>query len=253
MTTQTLAMLSLLVAPAQEPHPAIQPRLTEVADHRVTTLAGEDESFGFNEPGLRLTFDLNLRPGYRFAAFKSEDAEVVARDSTGADLSVLEEGAFGPPEHFEAIATWGEEGMLYESFTLRLSQPARSAETFSVDATIPVAVYAGTKTHEMQVGEKRTGLTPAVFGRDATIQLRSTNGATAVTIIPGTLKDAIDKIELILADGEPVDSTSTMWNDASAEYAFPGEVPSSARVRITSRRDFHVVPMRVQIRDMRLP
>ncbi len=254
MTTPTLAMLALLAAPAaDEPHPGITPKLTEVTDHRVIQLTDEDAGFGFHEPGLRLLFDLNLRDGYHFAAFDQEHATITATDSRGTDLTATDEGTFGRRDYFEPIGTWGEYGMVYDSFTIKLAQPTRASETFTLNATIPAIVYAGTEVQTLRVNDRPSELSPSSFGSNASIVLRRANGTTYVTIKPGTLEDSIEKIELLPADGDPVNTISTMWSDDSVEYMFQSDLDGPATIRITSRTNLHTVPVRIQIKDMRLP
>ncbi len=251
MATSTLAMLALLTA-SQAPHPPIEPKLTEIIDHRVVTVVTDDDGFNFNPPGLNLAFDLDLRPGFQFAAFDHEHVKIEARDSVGTDLTKIESG-FGQPQHFEVIGTWGEEGMVYDSFTLKLGKARRDATTFSVHATVPAIVFAGIEVHNVRVASKASDLPGSKFGQDARIQMRAESGMVTVTIRPGTLKDSIEKLELVARDGEPVESISTMWNDQSVQYMFQVETEASAQVLISHRKNVHSVPVRVEIKDRPLP
>ena len=250
MAMSTLAMLALLTAP-QAPHPAIQPKVQEINDHRLITLVKEDDGFNFNQPGLKVTFDLDLRAGYQFAAFDHDNANVQATDSRGTDLTKVENSFSQSP--FETMGTWTEEGMVYESLKLNLGTTRRDATSFSVRASVPAIIYAGLGEHEVSVSTKASELSSSQFGQNATIELHPKQGMASVTIRPGTLKESIEKIELLAPNGEPLESGSAMWNDHSVQYTFSGEFGDSVRARLTYRKNVQTVPIQIELKDQPLP
>ena len=247
----TLVIVTMLSAEL-EPHPAIEPRLTKITDHRVSKLTEDESGFDFNQPEFSLTFDLDLRPGFEFSAFDQTGALITATDSVGADLSAIEANMFGRQDHFEAIGVWSEDRFRYDSFKLRLVQPARSAEHFSVNASVPVTVYAGTEVHEIRLDGQSRELSAATFGPGASIGMAGQDENTDVSIRPGTLKETIEDLQLVV-DGAVIDSMSTFWNDDVATYKFAAPLPEQVTIRIVTRSNMHVVPLRIKIEKMPLP
>lgn len=243
-----------LVALADETGAPMQPTLTTVTDHRAVVVAGEDEgNFGFNRTGLTLAYDLALGDGFQFASFVDDEFKFVAVDSEGTDLTDLGETEFGTPPIVEPIMTFEDERTVVKEFKVNLASPARTATTFTVSGTIPANIFASTETIELEIPTLPAEMPESILGPGVQASMSMMGGNASVIFTPGSLKDVIEEVSLVMPGDAVKETTSSMWNEASVSYFFDGAAPEGTYVRLKIRRGFQTVPLRVTIVEMPLP
>jgi hypothetical protein len=252
-TAAVLLCVATLSSGQQQTQKVAEPTLCKAVETRQAAWC-EEQNEGFNSmgqrAGLTLTFDLNLPKGYTIASL-NQPTRVKATDSEGTDLSDIEEG-FGGKQYVDLALSWSDEPT--RQFIFNLGQTARSAETFSLRASVPANVYQRTEQVTLDVRSTRTSIDEGVLEMPGvTAQMAVDGGMHQVTFSPGTVRDRIEAIELIRGGSVVSESSSSMWSDDSVTYFFDNDPGQGAEMRITVRRGSKTIPLRIDVKDIELP
>lgn len=208
----------------------------------------------FDTPGLHLQLAIDA-PKSRKIVEVRPPSEIVARDSTGLDLSKLPPTPFGEPKHVETIQEWDKPP---HALSVRLGLPRRSAETFTLTAKMDALTYSSTKESTIEAGPEAKEVPAGLLGPGTfTVRVKRQQGSVHVVFEPGAAHDFLEKVEL-LHDGAPLETEGTMWNDKQVAYMFtaaarPGAVGTAMTAKLTVRQSVGVVPLTIELKDEPLP
>jgi|GEM_PF-3031550 len=228
---------------------SLTPTLLTVKETRVAEIVPPDEdkmTFPSDKPGLRLTFRVPLPDGVTLLDI-AEPGAFIATDAAGADLTKVEPGFNGEPDYIETTQVWGEAPT---KFTFTLAPATRSAETFSLDATIDATVYETTVTKSVKIGPEWTAVD--AFGTPVKARLKPAGNSFDVEMQPGTIKAQVESIALV-GGGNETESGWTMWNDDSISWRFDGVEGEPDSIRLVIRQGLRTLPLRVHLTDQPLP
>ena len=252
MHAQTLiaaaAALTLTVGGSSTPQP-LTPTLLTIKEHRVAELVAPSEdtmTFPGDSPGLRLTFRVPVPGGAKLLDL-AEPTAVVATDAAGTNLAEVEPGFNGEPDYVEMVQVW--EGTPTD-FTFTLAPAARTAKTFSLDATIDAIVYEGTVTRTAKIGSDWTAIDG--FASPVRARVKKSGTSFGVEMQPGKVKGQIESIALI-AGGAEGDSSWSMWDDSTINYQFDSLSGEPDSVRLSIRQGLRTLPLRIHLADQPLP
>lgn len=227
--------------------------LRQLDESRRTKLVEEDEfGFDFNRPGLLLTYDLAIAEELTVYAVE-QPKSVEARDSTGADLSRIEEGFRGEREYVELKQNWDEPPT---GFTFRLLPSTRGALTFDLNTTFHLIVFEGIEQLDVQPQRNWEDIDATHFASEkvqAKLAVSGFGGETAqFSLRPGSVRDVIETVYLVDGD-EEVKSMSVMWSSDSAHYGFDHPYREGQRIRVTIRTDVYSLPITLNLSEHSLP
>lgn len=237
------------------PRAPTEPRGSKIVLKRIDELrradvtAADDSAFIIDKPGLELRFAIELPEGRRLVDVK-EPGSLVAVDSTGRDLTAVDKNMFGRREYVEVIRVWGKGP---KAFELNLALPDRRATTFDLDTTLEVVTDRGSREAVVEVGPDWTPLDAELFcGRKVSARLKQGRNGIQLEFRPGTIRASIEKLQL-LGEGEPLDSYSSMWNDAQIAYSFQGKYEEGMNARLTLRKGLETTAMAIDLQAQPLP
>ncbi len=258
MRTKTVisaaALVALASAGANAQHSSIVPVLTQLTDSRVVKMEQEDSAFSSMEHiGLKLEFDLEPGSGLQLAGFVEDGLEIRATDNTGADLTDIPDGFMGTKDYIDEVHDWTDEGdMRLSGIALKLASPSRDARDFTIDASMPAHVFSGTEEVEIRVTDSASPVAAHVLGEGVTVKAEIQGTSTNVMFSPGTVRPVLE--DIVLLDGrQVVENSGSMWNDASITYFFEGIENATPVIRLTVRRGFREIPIRITVVDQPLP
>lgn len=250
--TAAAAALVLVVTgaapkPAEPPIEATLTSLREVRMHQL--LPTDDFVFDHNKPGLTMAFTITPPSGLSLLEVR-QPAQIVATDSTGADLTDIEPNFMDRKEFVEIEPSFDEAPT---GFTLRLAQASRHATTVTVGAMFDAVFFAGTTTEEVEVTGEWSEL-PASLTDGETIRVRlAGEGQQAeLEVQPGSVQSRFEEVALLRGDDE-LDGMGSMWNDEQATYMFTGSPEGVTTARFTVRTGLRTRSIGVRVVDQRLP
>ena len=232
--------------------------LSRIKESRVKTLVEPDgnnqHQMSMNKPGLTLTFQVELPDGQQLLEV-SEPEDFMAKDATGRDLTKTEKNFKGERNHVKLVSAFNKPAT---RFKMRLALSARSAETFDLRGDVTVTSYGSTEELDVALDTDWMTIDTDLFGdNDVRCKLKQQesfqgNQVPAVVIEPGTVKEAIEKIELVRG-GQSISARGTMWNNQHATYSFDGEYHEDYRAKITVRTDVRETPVHLEFNEQDLP
>ena len=226
--------------------------LQRVQELRRHDLVKPDEnSFSMDEPGLTLDFKLNLPDGRRLLEIANpEPADVTATDASGRDLSAIEKNFMDKLEYVSITHVYGEDPT---GFTFHLTNPARESKTFNLHVDLAAVTFGSTEEISQEVGEAWTTLDKKLFGdQKVKVRLQHKGDEWSLEFQPGTIKSALDKVQLFAGSSE-FDQGWSMWNDASLSYSFSGEASGPFTARLSVRTGVSTETLTIDLNDEPLP
>jgi len=236
-------------------------RIVETRE-RVIAAAGDGGFHPFDEPGLRLTFRLTPPDGLRLLGV-SQPSELVAVDSSGADLADIEPGFGGEREYLSTsmVHFFGdeEEQDPGADVSLRLAPSTRAAATCTVAATFDAEFYAGLKDVTLSLGDAWTAIdADAVGGLSVRARFRPMEGfggeSWGLEVSPAEASRLFDSVEVEYA-GDTSDSEGSISDGRTISYFFTGGFeegePVEARFRV--RTGLQTFTLHIREEDVDLP
>jgi hypothetical protein len=252
---------SMAIGPAntaRDPRAQAQPaptltlrRIMEVraADVAIPPDGADVMAFSSDQPGLRLTFTLNLPPGLRLMNV-AQPTEVKAVDSAGTDLAKVEPGFRDEIEFIDIGHDFDEEDQQSE-ITLQLTPAARSATTFDAAAAFTATVYTGMKDVAMDVTSEWTPLTSTEPGlKDARIRA----GEDGLELKPAETEEWIDSLQVQVGEREAVEANGWFSDGETLTYMLE-DLPEARplKVRFKVRTGVQTLPLTIDIKKQPLP
>lgn len=223
--------------------------LTQIDELRRVEVVKHDEAFTFDLPGLELSFEIELPQGRRVVEVQ-EPASLRATDSTGRDLTQIEENMFGRRQFIHLYHIYGESP---KELKFGLALPDRDATSFNISATIDVLTDTGARDATLELGPNWTALDPKLFGGTAVkARLRQGQHDIELELQPGTVRTMIESAQLT-GDGVTLDSYSSMWSDAALGYSFQGRLSSAMKATLKLRKGLKTIPMEIDLKAQPLP
>jgi hypothetical protein len=244
---------SLAVGASPKPQmPAIEPTLDTVREVRVATLTAPDENafvFDTDKPGLTLAFTLTPPSGLTLLDVR-QPARIEATDSTGADLTGIEPGFMDEREYVALEQSFGDAPT---GFTMRLTPPARGAQSFTLATAFEAVFFAGTSTEEVAVSREWSALPASLTGGES-VRIRLGGGASnaQLEMQPGTAKERFEEVILLVGAAE-LESSGTMWNDDEATFLFSGSSERVTAARFVARTGVRTQTVRINLVEQALP
>lgn len=253
-----LALVAAVHAPSEATtlemeQPPVQITLRKVEESRRVTLVEDDDGhFDFNKPGLVLTYSMTVPEGLTVHEV-TQPQEVQAKDSAGTDISRIEAGFRNEREYVKLEQSWGEPPT---GFTFRLLPATRKAATFDLQATFHLEAYGGTESISFEPTGQWQAVDASALELDQ-LEIRLGDGgfgqdSAALSIRPGTAREAIHEIYLIDGD-EEIKSMGSMWTDREAAFSFDHPYREGQRVRIVARTQVQSIPITIDLREQPLP
>jgi len=245
------ALVLLITGAAPKPaEPPIEATLTSLREVRAHALLPTDGfEFDHNKPGLTMAFTITPPSGLTLLEV-GQPAQIVATDSTGADLTDIEPNFMDHREFIEIETSFDEAPT---GFTLRLTPPSRQARTVTVSAMFDAVFYAGTTTEEVEVAGEWSDLPASLTGGETIrVRLAGEGRQAELEMQPGSAKSRFQEITLLSGEDE-LDGMGSMWNDEQATYMFSGSPDSVSGARFTVRTGLRTRSIGVRVVDQRLP
>lgn len=250
--TSGLAALASATKPMPAQPASIRATLTQVRETRVHDIAAPSEDrfvFPNEQPGLFLSFDLNIPEGLTLIDLE-QPTRIRAVDSVGSDLTVIEESFMGTKDHVELEQSFGEAPT---GFVMTLATPVRSATRFTVEAAMVATLFAQTTEKTLPAPTDWVSLPPDVTGGvDVRIKVDGDDSSANVHVQPGTARDLFEEITLKGA-GRELDSMGSMWSDDNATFFFDGAFKPGMTITFTIRTGLTTMPVNVSLVDATLP
>jgi len=229
---------------------AVGTKLIKVEElRRARLVAAKKNKFDFHKPGLELTFEIQLPDGKKLIDV-DQPTEVRAKDSTGRDLSDIEDNFMGSKQYVSFMRSSGEP---VKEVTVRLAKPDRRATRFSLSTTFDVWGYDRIETKRLALTDSPQSLDADLFdGTKVTAKLKSSGKQTQVDFTPGTIQPFIEDIKI--KDGtNAVDNMGAMWNNAKLTYSFDTKPGTHVQLEMSIRTGMDKMPCRISLQDQPLP
>ncbi len=98
-----------------------------------------------------------------------------------------------------------------------------------------------------------TDIDPSIFGKKKVqITVREDGESVKLTVHPGTVKPAIESVELYRGS-EKLEQSLSMWNDAHLNYSFNGEYAENMTVKFKVRTGLSTEIVSIKLDDQPLP
>lgn len=246
-----LAIINTLAA-ARPNGANAQLTLKRVREIRQLDLVKSNENVYFmDQPGLALTFELALPQGRQLLEIHQPVREHVhAIDSSGKDLSGVELNFMNKHEYVTPLRTYGEP---LKEFMFRLTQPSRKAVSFDLSVDLEAVTFTALKDLVAEVSSEWTDIDPSVFGKKKVqIKIRKDGESVKLTVRPGTVKPAIESVELYRGS-EKLERSLSMWSDANLNFSFNGEYAENMTVKFKVRTGLSTEIVSMKLDDQPLP
>ncbi len=227
--------------------------LRSIREIREVVLIKSAEDGFFNssdQPGMVLTFGIKAPKGKRLVGLQ-QPKKVVARDSTGRDLSGIKPDFMGEVEYISLVETWNDEPI--EEMKLHLAQTDRGATSFSVRARFEASVFSGTEQFTVKLDKEWTKLDTALTGGKA-IEMRFSDamGSSGIELKPHSAREVFEQIEVMVA-GSAEETSGSVTDYQTITYMVDKAFKSPVTVKLTVRKGFETIPMTVDVQGQRLP
>lgn len=231
----------------------ITPKLLLVRELRELDLRPKNPDSIFMQsgggPGLHLSMSLPLPQGVK-VSHVSQPKAMLAADDKGADLSKIEPN-FDDEREWLSVEQWFDDPATLE---VSLTMPGRTAETFSAKFDAEITTYSGIEHVDIDLIRKWTPMThPSLAAIKAEYRITSRGN---FEVRPGAARELI---EGVIALGEGLEDVtespghSVSWSDESAEFSVDPAPEDGQKLRMWVRADVKTIPVRVDIKDQRLP
>lgn len=231
---------------------ALTPKLLLVRELRELDLRPKDDSVimsGGNSPGLHLSMSLGLPEGSKVSAV-TQPKKIRATDNKNTDLTKIDTN-FDDEREWLSVEQWFDDPPTLE---VSLTIPARTAETFSLAFEADVTTYSGIEHTDIDLVRKWTPLSHASLVPLKAEYRINPRGNFEVRPVA-----ARELIESVIALGEGMEDQtepqghSVSWDDKTAEFSVDPAPEEGQKIRIWVRADVKTVPVRVDIKDQKLP
>lgn len=200
-------------------------------------------------PGLYLSMSLSLPEGAKVSAI-SQPKDLKATDNAGTDLSKIEPN-FDDEREWITVEQWFDDP---PTLDVKLAQPPRTAQTFSASFTANLTTYSGIDQIELDLIRKWTPLThPSLAALKAEYRITSRGNfevrpVTARELIEGVIALTEEAAEITESPGH-----SVSWDDKTAEFSVDPAPEEGQKLRVWVRANVQNTPIRVDIKDQKLP
>ena len=233
--------------PAEPPIEATLISLREVRTHEL--MPSDSFVFDHNKPGLTLAFALTPPSGLTLLEVH-QPRDIVAMDSTGADLTGIEPNFMDRKDFVELEQSFDEAPT---GFTMRLTPATREAEWMTVSTSFDAVFYAGTTTEEVEVTREWIDLPSSLTGGETVrVRLAGEGEQAELEMQPGTAKSRFEEI-ILVAGAQGLDSMGTMWNDEQATFMFSGSPEGVTGAKFVARTGLRTRTIGVRVVEQPLP
>lgn len=242
---------------AQQPQPTeTRLTLTHVSETRAIDVHKAQADDGMvitgmsDEPGLELTFSLNLPAGLHIMSL-AQPTRIAATDSAGTDLTKIEPGFGAELEYLDLEHDFDEEDDQCE-IALRLAVSARTAVTFDASATFNAMVFTGSNPLNIEATKDWVALPAGTIEMPQPVRVRATDDGLAFE--PAEVEDWIEKVEIKTDEREVVESNGWFSDGSTLTYMFD-DVPDDRPVKmiITVRNGVKTIPLSIEVTKQALP
>lgn len=234
----------------QEPAVTLK-RIVETRSLDITK-PGENDMFmmSSDQPALTLTFSLRLPAGTQLMDIE-QPADVVATDSSGADLSKIEPGFRDEREYIEQVYDFEDDDDLCD-LTLQLTPSSRAAQTFSVQTTFNASIFTGSKPVQIQAGPNWTPLEVEAADFARPVRFRVDDGG--LTLEPSDIQKRIERID-VHVNGNEVSTGNGWFSDGTSITYMFDELPDARPLTFTIvlRTGVRTIPLTLNVKDQPLP
>jgi len=247
-TVLSAGIVGAAVAPRQAGAP-IELRLRAIREVRVAEFGEKESGWNSSGPGLELALDPVLPEGAKIVSI-SQPGSPKATDSAGTDLTKIAPDFWDKMTYVKLEEFGSDEG----SLTVRLSLPARKAETFSAVLTCEAMTFDGVDSVDIPVPERWTKLTHpslAKYGAEAKLETDEDGGAR-LRLRPAAAREVMEGV-YPATDETDQSGYAISYDDEVATFEVTPAPEKGQKVRLKVRRNVEVRPLVIELKDQKLP
>lgn len=222
--------------------------MREIRSARIAPGEADQSVLSGDKDGLTLTFVPDLPEGTTISAIE-QPTGVKAQDSAGTDLSKIAPDFWDKLTYLEVEDFGSDEGTV----TLRLSLPARRAETFDVSITTKATVFEGVDVLDIPQPKSWTKVThPSLARFGAEIKFVGDEDGARLQVRPVAAREVI---EGVFAATEETDQSgySVSYDDETATFDVSPVPEKDQKIRLKVRSKVDVRPVVIELKGQKLP
>lgn len=231
---------------------ALTPKVLLVRELRELDLRPKDDSAimsGGNSPGLHLSMSLGLPEGSKVSAV-TQPKKIRATDNKSTDLTKIDTN-FDDEREWLSVEQWFDDPPTLE---VSLTIPARTAETFSLAFEADITTYSGIEHTDIDLVRKWTPLEhPSLAPLKAQYRINPRGNFEVRPVAARELIESVIALGEGMEDQTEPQGHSVSWDDKTAEFSVDPAPEEGQKIRIWVRADVKTVPVRVDIKDQKLP
>lgn len=237
-------------------------RATEIRELRIADLRPKpkDEDGGvrfsstFDKPGITLSLAVQLPIGASLLSIEQPE-KIIAKDSTGLDLTAIESGFRDEKEYLKTPSFSGfkQETSTDALIELHLSSSSRKAESLDIACDTTVVIGGEAITVELPASPSWTAMKlPEFAGVKAEYRTIVEGDETKLEFKTDSIKSRIK--EVFVATGENrAEANGWMVMNGELTYSMNAKIGSGSRLMIETWKDVQELPLKIDIKAMKLP
>jgi hypothetical protein len=209
-----------------------------------------------NKPGLRVTLQATPPAGLRVLEVE-QPSNLKATDSSGADISQIEEGFGGKREYLklEGFGSPFDDDKMNEpqEIVLSLGESARKADKFSATGTGKALIGGKPRSVTIEPAKEWTKLDiPEFAGIDSRYRVKSGDGETSIEFKSDAVEPRIH--EMIVVRGEQRNEANG-WSSMNGvlQYTINAALDKGAKIEMQVFTDVREVAIKIELKDVALP
>lgn len=199
--------------------------------------------------GIEAKFDVMVAEGYEISSI-IQPKTIEAKDSAGNDLTQIEESMFDGREYLD-LETFFDT----PTVSLKLTNAARAAKTFSAKCETTAIVFQGTETVDVpQSKDWKPIELPSLAGRKIETRFQvDESGSAYIVIRPAKAARNLITHAMPAVEGAEPNGYSISYSDDEIQMQVDPAPEADQRIRLWVRKGMKEVPLVVEIKDQPLP